>query len=92
MKLGVWACGIFAGLIATIFLTAITATLDLFNLLSISETEYAARFILHLPGQELTTLDWIVGFITNLSLGAVFGLASAFFYKYTGIDEKYLKS
>lgn len=91
MKLGIWACGILASFIATAVLTLLTGVLNLFGLLAISETEYAARFILHLPEQELMTLDWIVGLLTNFSLGALFGVIAAFFYKYTGLDEKYFK-
>ncbi|MCK8817169.1 hypothetical protein MWH28_07320 [Natroniella sulfidigena] len=91
MKFDTWKCGVLAGLIATVALVIITATLDFFDLLAVSETEYAARFILHSPERKLVTLDWIVGVITNFSLGALFGLISAFFYKYTGLDERYFK-
>ena len=91
MKLETWTCGTLAGLIATIVLKIITVTLDYFDVLSISEIEYAARFILHLPGQELATFDWIIGLITNFSLGVLFGVLSAYLFKYTGKEEKYLK-
>ena len=91
MKLETWTCGTFAGLIATTVLKVITISLDYFDVLSISEIEYAARFILHIPGKELVIFDWIIGLITNFSLGILFGVLSAYLFKYTGKKEKYLK-
>ena len=34
---------------------------------------------------------WIVGIVTNYSLGAVFGVMSAYLFKWTGPDERYYK-
>ncbi len=91
MKCNIWTCGTLAGLLATIVLKLITVPLDYFNVLSVSEIEYAARFILHAPDKDLTTFDWIIGLITNFSLGTLFGVLSAYLYRYTGKEEKYFK-
>jgi hypothetical protein len=92
MKVGIWTSGLVAGIIATIPLAIITTTLSYFNLISLSETEYAARFILYLPHKEtLSTLEFIVGLITNFGIGSFFGIIIAFFYKEIGFEEKYIK-
>ncbi len=91
MKLNTWTCGTLAGVLATIVLTIITVSLDFFNVLSISEIEYASRFILHLSDKELGILEWIIGVITNFSLGVLFGILVAYLFRYTGREEKYFK-
>ena len=53
--------------------------------------EYAARFILHIPGKEMQTIHWVIGIMTNFSLGAVFGVLSAYLFRYTGREDKYFK-
>ena len=91
MKTNTWAVGVISGLVATTILKIITATLYFLNLIALSEIEYAARFILHIPGKEMEPIYWIVGIITNYSLGAVFGVLSAYLFKWTGPEEKYYK-
>lgn len=80
-----------AGLIATTILTAISLTLYFSGVIPISITEYGARFILHVPDKPMHIGRWIVGFITNYSLGGLFGILSAYLYKITGPEEKLIK-
>jgi len=91
MKTNTWAVGVISGLVATTILKIITTTLYFLNLIALSEIEYAARFILHIPGKEMEPIYWIVGIITNYSLGAIFGVLSAYLFKWTGPDEKLYK-
>ncbi|MEL7567739.1 MAG: DUF6789 family protein [Dehalobacterium sp.] len=92
MKLKTWTCGTLAGFIATIVLTILSMSLSLLNVIPLSITEYAARFILYLDSQDLNFGRWIVGFIGNFSLGGVFGLLSAYLYKVTGREEWVIKT
>lgn len=91
MKLQTWTCGVFAGTIATIALTILSLTLFFTGLMPLSISEYAARFILFLDGKEMNTLSWVVGVITNFSLGGLFGILASFLYKLTGPEEKLVK-
>jgi hypothetical protein len=91
MKFKTWTCGFLAGLIATIVLTALSLTLYYSGIIPISISEYGARFILHIPDKPMHIGRWIVGFITNFSIGGVFGVLSAYLYKATGPEEKLIK-
>ncbi|KJS85124.1 MAG: hypothetical protein JM58_09090 [Peptococcaceae bacterium BICA1-8] len=91
VKFKTWTCGFFAGLIATTVLTAISLTLHFSGIIPISITEYGARFILHIPDKPMHLGRWIVGFITNYSLGGLFGILSTYLYKATGPEEKLIK-
>ncbi len=91
MKFDTWTCGTLAGIFATIFLKIVTFSLYFLNLIGISEAEYAARFITHLPDAPLEPIHWLIGIITNFSLGALFGVLCVYLYKFTGFKEKYVK-
>jgi len=91
MKYKTWTCGFLAGLIATTILTAISLTLHFSGIIPLSITEYGARFILHIPNKPMHMGTWIVGLITNYSLGGLFGILSAYLYKTTGPEENIIK-
>ncbi|MFZ7101499.1 MAG: hypothetical protein ACOWWO_02430 [Peptococcaceae bacterium] len=91
VKFKTWTCGFLAGLIATTALTTISLTLHFTGIIPLSITEYGARFILHIPNKSMHTGTWVVGIITNYSLGGLFGILSAYLYKTTGPEEKLIK-
>ncbi len=76
---------------ATCVLTILSLALYFTKVMPLSISEYAARFILYLDGKEMNTGRWIVGFITNFSLGTFFGIMSAFLFKISGREEKCVK-
>jgi hypothetical protein len=91
MKFKTWTCGFIAGSLGTIILTAISISLYLINVIPISITEYAARFILDIPDEPMNIGRWIVGFIANFSLGGIFGVFFAYIHKITGPEESKIK-
>ncbi|MBS4024671.1 MAG: hypothetical protein KGZ96_03235 [Clostridia bacterium] len=91
MKNNVWSIGTIGGIIATAVLKLITFVLTLINLSTLTEIEYAVRFILYIPGKEMETMFWVIGILTNFSLGAIFGVLTAYLYRYTGKEDKYYK-
>ncbi len=91
MKNNCWSVGAIAGIIATAALTLLTLALTLISLSTLTEMEYAARFILNISGKEMEAIHWAIGTLTNFSLGAIFGILSAYLYRYTGKEDKYYK-
>jgi len=91
MKFKTWTCGFIAGTLSTIILIVISSTLYLTGVIPISITEYAARFILDIPDESMHIGRWIVGVITNFSLGGVFGVFFAYIHKTTGPEESKIK-
>lgn len=91
MKIKIWTSSVIAGIVATSVLIALSLTLYFTGVMSLSISEYAARFVLNLDGKEMNIYRWIVGFMTNFSLGCLFGILSSFLYKITGIEEKLVK-
>lgn len=91
MKLNTWECGVTAGLIATAAIIIISYPLAVFNVITLCDTEYAARFLMSIENQPMTPIHWLVGLLTNFSLGALFGMATTYFYQIFGFDSKLLK-
>lgn len=91
MRNNVWSVGTIAGIIATAAIMLITLILTFVNLSTLTEMEYAARFMLYIPGKAMETIHWAIGGLTNLSLGAIFGVLTAYLYRYTGKEDKYFK-
>lgn len=91
IKLNIWECGVFSGIIATLVIIIISYPLSYFNLITLCDTEYAARFLLSNEGKSMTTIDWVVGLMSNFSLGGIFGLSIVFFYETFGYESKVIK-
>lgn len=91
MKLNTWECGVLAGFIATAVIVVISYPLAAYNVITLCDTEYAARFVLSIENQPMIPIYWLVGLLANFSLGALFGLATTYFYQIVGYDSRLLK-